>query len=238
MPSFGGRCDENARMVRHERLLVLDCDGVLVDSESLSVELDRTILREVGWPLSAEEIVERFTGRTHAFFVAEIEHHLGRPLPEGFSDDYRRRSRELFEERLRPVPGVIDALDRIPGPTCVASSGSMARMRVTLGLTGLWDRFEGRIFSAVDVGRGKPAPDVFLHAARSLGFEPASCIVVEDSVPGLTAARAAGMAAIGFGGSVVPATALAPLADVVVEHMSALPDAVDSLRPAAAGGAG
>ena len=238
MPRFGGRCDENARMVRHERLLVLDCDGVLVDSESLSVELDRTILREVGWPLSAEEIVERFTGRTHAFFVAEIEHHLGRPLPEGFSDDYRRRSRELFEERLRPVPGVIDALDRIPGPTCVASSGSMARMRVTLGLTGLWDRFEGRIFSAVDVGRGKPAPDVFLHAARSLGFEPASCIVVEDSVPGLTAARAAGMAAIGFGGSVVPATALAPLADVVVEHMSALPDAVDSLRPAAAGGAG
>ena len=225
-------------MGRHTRLLVLDCDGVLVDSESLSVELDGMILREVGWPLPAEEIVARFTGRTHAHFVAEIERHLGSPLPEGFSDAYRRRSRELSEQRLRPVPGVVDALDRMPGPMCVASSGSMARMRVTLGLTGLWDRFEGRIFSAVDVGRGKPAPDVFLHAARSLGFAPASCVVVEDSVPGLTAARATGMAAVGFGGGVVPASALAPLADVVVERMAALPEAVGSLRPAAGGGAG
>jgi HAD superfamily hydrolase (TIGR01509 family) len=123
---------------------------------------------------------------------------LGRPVPSGWVDGLDRAVREAFERELRPVPGVVEALDKIELPTCVASSGSQEKMRFTLGLTGLWDRFAGRIHSADEVGRGKPAPDLFLHAASSIGTPPPRCVVVEDSPFGVIAAKAAEMSALGY----------------------------------------
>jgi HAD superfamily hydrolase (TIGR01509 family) len=124
---------------------------------------------------------------------------------------------------LQPVDGVVEALDRIEEPICVASSGTHERIRFTLGLTGLIDRFDGRIFSVDDVTNGKPAPDLFLHAARTLGVEPTRCAVVEDSTYGVEAARAAGMRAFGYAGGVTPAARLEGQATVVFDDMRDLP---------------
>jgi HAD superfamily hydrolase (TIGR01509 family) len=182
------------------RLVIFDCDGVLVDSERLAVRVDAIVLASMGWPLSEEEIVRRFVGRSDAYMRGEVGRHIGRELDEdwdaGFSDLYR----ETFERELRPVAGVVEALDAISLSTCIASSGSHRKMRFTLGLTGLYERFEGRIFSGDEVENGKPAPDLFLHAARRMSVDPAACVVIEDSAYGVQAARAAGMRALGFAG--------------------------------------
>jgi HAD superfamily hydrolase (TIGR01509 family) len=122
----------------------------------------------------------------------------GAPLPPDIPERYYAAVKQAFERELEPVPGVIEALDRIALPSCVASSGPHHKMAVTLRRTGLWDRFEGKIFSATEVPRGKPAPDLFLHAARQMGFDPTTTAVVEDSIPGIEAARAAGMRALAF----------------------------------------
>jgi HAD superfamily hydrolase (TIGR01509 family) len=124
------------------------------------------------------------------------------------------------------VPGVVDALDRIATATCVASSGSQARMRFTLGITGLLDRFEGRIFSADEVEHGKPAPDIFLHAASEMGVPPARCAVIEDSVSGVTAGLAARMAVFAFAGGVTGRPQLSLEGVVVFDDMRALPEAL------------
>jgi HAD superfamily hydrolase (TIGR01509 family) len=121
-------------------------------------------------------------------------------LPEGFRDRYVDAMFAAFEAELRPVPGVAEAIDAIPLPNCVASSASLQKMRFTLGHTGLWERFEGRIFSATEVEHGKPAPDLFLHAAASMGWEPSECAVVEDSPAGVEAGRRAGMTVFGYAG--------------------------------------
>lgn len=190
-------------------LILFDCDGVLVDSEKLSVEVDRRVLAEFGWHLSAEEIVHRFVGRSGAHFRAELEAHLGRALTDDWEAPYHAWYAAAFERDLEAVPGVAAAIDAIPIRNCVASSGSHVKIRTTLGLTGLLPRFEGRIFSAEDVANGKPSPDLFLHAAASMGVAPAECIVVEDSRFGVQAARAAGMRVLGYAGGLTPAAWLA-----------------------------
>jgi HAD superfamily hydrolase (TIGR01509 family) len=124
---------------------------------------------------------------------------------------------------LSPVEGLPEALDAITLPTCVASSGSHEKMRHTLGRTGLYDHFAGRIYSATEVARGKPAPDLFLHAAQKMGVDPAACVVVEDSRPGVQAARAAGMRAFGYAGGLTPAEGLEGADTVVFHHMRKLP---------------
>ncbi|MGB9377962.1 MAG: HAD family hydrolase [Mycobacteriales bacterium] len=205
------------------QLVIFDCDGVLVDSERISVRVDVAVLAELGWALSEEEVVERFVGRSAEYMAAEVEARVG-PLPPGWDFENTSRYREAFAAELTPVEGVVEALDRIELPTCVASSGSHDKMRFTLGLTGLYDRFEGRIFSASEVPRGKPAPDLFLHAAARLGADPAACAVVEDSSYGVEAARAAGMRVFGFAGGLTPAHLLAGPATVVFDSMGQLPD--------------
>ena len=155
-------------------LVIFDCDGVLVDSERLSVGLDVKLLASLGWPLSEAEIIERFVGRTEAAMRAEIEVHLGRSVEAewvAFADEYLR----AFATNLEPVPGVIEAVDAIQATgvaTCVASSGDHAKILRNLAKTGLLDRFAGRIFSGDDVVHGKPAPDLFLHAAATMGAAP------------------------------------------------------------------
>ena len=204
-------------------LVIFDCDGVLVDSERLAVQIDVRVLAELGWVLSEREVIERFVGRSDEVMAAEIEAHLGRPLPEDWQDAFQHLYREVFAARLAPVDGIVEALDRITLPTCVASSGSHEKMRYTLGLTGLWDRFAGRIFSASEVARGKPAPDLFLHAAARMGVDPAACAVVEDSRYGVAAARAAGMLALAYAGGVTAAEHLRGPDTLVFDDMRELP---------------
>jgi HAD superfamily hydrolase (TIGR01509 family) len=199
--------------------VIFDCDGVLVDSERISVRIDARVLAELGWPLTEAEVIERFVGRSEAYMISEIEAAIGRRLPPDWEDPFRSLYRVAFEAELEPVDGVIAALDAIASPTCVASSSSHERLRHTLGLTGLLERFNGRIFSAEDVRHGKPAPDLFLHAAASLGADPARCAVVEDSRYGVEAARAAGMRAFGYAGGLTGADRLAGRATVVFDDM-------------------
>jgi HAD superfamily hydrolase (TIGR01509 family) len=210
-------------MTRPIELVIFDCDGVLVDSERLAVRVDVQVLAALGWPLTEQEVIDRFVGRSHAFFVAEVERHLGRRLPADWEDPFQPLYRDAFAAHLTPVPGVVEALDRITLATCVASSGTHEKMRYTLGLTGLYERFSGRIFSVEEVAHGKPAPDLFVHAAKRMGVEPASCAVVEDSRHGVEAARAAGMLALGFAGGLTPAERLRGPRTVVFSDMGELP---------------
>jgi HAD superfamily hydrolase (TIGR01509 family) len=203
-------------------LVIFDCDGVLVDSEKIAVRIDVAMLADLGWPMSQDEVVERFVGRSYADMARDIAEHLGRPLPDGWNEPYRRLYREAFERELAPVDGVVEALDALTLPSCVASGTSHSGLRHTLGLTGLYERFAGRIFSASEVARGKPAPDLFLHAARTLGADPRRCVVVEDSRYGVEAARAAGMRVFGYCGGLTRAEWLAGENTVVFDDMREL----------------
>ncbi|HEY7132710.1 MAG TPA: HAD family phosphatase [Candidatus Limnocylindrales bacterium] len=217
-------------------LVIFDCDGVLVDSERLSIRLDVELLAQLGWPLTEDEIVEHFVGRTDAAMRAEIEAHLGRdvgPEWEAFSEHYVR----AFAEELEPVDGAAETVDAVIAAgyrVCVASSGGHAKIRTNLAKTGLADRFGDRIFSGEDVVHGKPAPDLFLHAAKAMTVEPARCAVVEDSRHGVTAARAAGMRVFGYAGGVTPAAALAGPSTTVFDRMSELPALIAAAVPAGA----
>lgn len=202
-------------------LVIFDCDGVLVDSERLAVRTEAAILATLGWPLTEAEIVERFVGRSAAHMHQEIERQLGRSID--WDAEFESRYRDVFDRELVTVPGVVEALDAITLPVCVASSGSHDKMRFTLGRTGLFERFAGRIFSADEVAHGKPAPDIFLFAADRMGASPDRCAVVEDSVAGVTAGLSAGMAVFGYAGGVTGARALSSEGAVVFDDMEALP---------------
>jgi HAD superfamily hydrolase (TIGR01509 family) len=214
--------------------VVLDCDGVLVDSEPLSIEVDRELLAQIGWELSTQELVERFVGRSHEHFLHEVARHLGHQPPPGWDEQFTPRYRAAYLRALRPVDGIVEALDRITAPTCVASSGTHEKIAFTLGVTGLLDRFEGRIFSATEVEHGKPAPDLFLHAAATMGWAPERCVVVEDSAYGVQAALSAGMRAIAYAGGVTPADRLARPGVTVIDDMRDLPEAIAAPEGSAA----
>ena len=204
-------------------LVIFDCDGVLIDSERIAIKVDVAALHELGWPLHEGEVITRFMGRSDREGRAIIEAHLGRSLPDGWAEEIAQQYRAAFAAELTPVDGVLEALEQIALPTCVASSGTHEHLRYTLSLTGLYDRFAGRIFSAEDVEAGKPAPDLFLHAAAEMGADPAACVVVEDSRPGVEAARAAGMRALAFAGGLTPAELLEGPDTVVFDDMRELP---------------
>ena len=182
--------------------MIFDCDGVLVDSERVTCAVMAAALSEVGLAKTTDECMRDYIGMWWPDVVALVEAELGGELPEEFTEEYRQRQAEALATQCEPVPGAVAVLDRVEaagGATCVASNGPHSKMEVTLGSCGLANRFAGRIVSAADVESGKPAPDLFLHAAASLGHDPAACAVVEDSALGIAAARAAGMAAFGFG---------------------------------------
>jgi HAD superfamily hydrolase (TIGR01509 family) len=179
-------------------LVIFDCDGVLVDSDRIALRIQAERITALGLPTTYEDCVRDFLGLGMPGTLRILEERLGAPLPEGWAQDLDTAVREAFRRELRPVEGIVAALEEIDLPTCVASSGSQEKMRLTLGLTGLRDRFAGRIFSADEVARGKPAPDLFLHAAEQMATAPQDCVVVEDSPFGAAAARAAGMTALGY----------------------------------------
>jgi len=204
-------------------LIIFDCDGVLVDTERLAVRVDVQVLTQLGWVMTEAEVVERFVGLSDATIREAIEAHTGRRLADNWEQEFRHLYRSSFAESLTAVDGVVEALDGITLRTCVASSGSHEKMRFTLGLTGLLERFDGRMFSVSEVERGKPAPDLYLHAAARMGVAPAACAVVEDSRFGVEAARAAGMRAFGYAGGLTPASRLAAPGAVVFTDMRELP---------------
>jgi HAD superfamily hydrolase (TIGR01509 family) len=183
-------------------LLVLDCDGVLIDSEVLASRTGSDCLATCGIDMPAAEVRRRYTGMSLAAWTADVQALHGVPLPDDFGEVFASRLRQRFELELQPVPGIVELLDALPMPRCVASSSSPERLRHSLSLAGLHGRLAPHIYSVAHVTRGKPAPDLFLHAAACMGAAPGRCVVVEDSVAGIQAARAAGMHAIGFcGGS-------------------------------------
>ena len=209
-------------------LVIFDNDGVLVDSERLANTILAELLTEAGLPYTFEETVRDFMGGSMASMRQQAEARLGRPLPADLEDRYHQRLFDGFAH-LQAIEGVAAVLDHLEarGITyCLASSGTHRRIRTALTAVGFLDRFDGRIFSAEDVAHGKPAPDLFLHAAGSMGVKPADCLVVEDSPLGVAAAVAAGMKVFGYAGMTDPAKLSA--ADAVFHDMTALADLIDA----------
>ncbi|MFF4733997.1 HAD family hydrolase [Streptomyces mirabilis] len=183
-------------------LVIFDNDGVLVDSEPISNTILAAYLTELGHPTSYEESIRDYMGSAMHRIHELVQERSGQRLPEDFDDVFHGRVFAAFEQELQPVPGAVQLLEKLAAdevPYCVASSGSHERIRVGHRKTGL-DRWfdEGRVFSSQDVGRGKPAPDLFLYAAERMGVAPERCVVVEDSPLGVRAANAAGMDVYGF----------------------------------------
>lgn len=208
-------------------LVIFDCDGVLVDTERVSTVVLSEMLGQEGYPVTPQECVQRYLGRPGREYFPEIEAELGRRLSAGFVERFDRRVIDTFLAAPRVVDGVIEAIDAIASAglrRCVASSSEHAYLRQVLGATGLVERFE-RVFSAAEVARGKPAPDVFLHAASSLGVAPRRCLVVEDSVAGVQAAVAAGIPVFGFA-DLHPAAVLERAGARVFRSMRELPELV------------
>lgn len=181
-------------------LVIFDCDGVLVDSEPLSIRVLMEAVAAHGGSLSEAEAYRRFLGRSMANLVAVLNESFGITADAAFLDAMRHALYARFEAELQAVDGVAEVLARMPWAKCVASSSQPERIRLSLGLTGLRDFFEPHIFSATMVQRGKPEPDLFLHAAREMGTAPEACIVVEDSPAGILAAKRAGMKVFAFTG--------------------------------------
>jgi HAD superfamily hydrolase (TIGR01509 family) len=212
-------------------LLIFDCDGVLVDSEPIATGALAEMITSLGHPMTLPDAVATFTGRSVADVLALIQKLLGSPVPEEFGARHAQEVLARFRRELKPVPGVEDAIAALPYRRCVASSSSPERLLLSLEVTGLAPLFGQNVFSAVHVKNGKPAPDLFLHAARRMQEAPADCIVIEDTVPGVQAGVAAGMAVIGFAGGGHADAALADRlaaagARTVVRSMRELPATV------------
>jgi HAD superfamily hydrolase (TIGR01509 family) len=208
-------------------LVIFDCDGVLVDSEPIANRILTEMLNDLGLDIAFEETLRTFVGRSMSACLQLIEERLGRPVPDDFVETYNVRSFAAFERELRPVPGIHEILGRIRIPVCVASSASHEKMRTTLGVTRLLAYFEGRMFSATEVGRGKPDPALFLHAAERMRVAPRAAAVVEDTVVGVQAARAAGMTIFGYART-SEGPSLAAAGARVFDDMTALPTLLDS----------
>jgi len=182
-------------------LIIFDCDGVLVDSEMLSCRCLSELLARHGIAADLDTILDQFLGRSVTSVVEHYQAH-GWVIPKRFPAELRARVRQAFAASLRPIPGVARVLRGLRTRYCVASSSDRERVAFSLSLTGLAELFDGRLYTAQMVARGKPAPDLFLHAARSMGADPIRTLVVEDSVSGVQAGKAAGMMVWGFvGGS-------------------------------------
>ena len=181
-------------------LVIFDCDGVLIDSEMISAAVLVELAAEAGVVFDAAHVRETFLGRSFPAVAQSIRESFGIPLPPDFEARYRARLLDRFEAELRPTEGVVELLGRLAVPACVATSSSPPRAARSLAIAGL-DRFLPRVFTASLVPRGKPAPDLFLHAAAAMGAAPERCLVIEDSRPGLLAARAAGMEVAFFMGA-------------------------------------
>lgn len=216
-------------------MVIFDCNGVLVDGEQISAAVAAEEFTRAGIPMSPQLIARFFTGRRVTDMIADIETATGRKLPANFAGVLAAATLRRIRDELRATPHAAYALTWLRGPKCVASSTSLERIRVSLETAGLLRFFEPNLFSASDVPHGKPAPDLFLHAAAQMGIQASDCIVVEDSPVGVAAAVAAGMTPVGFvGGSHVqsqlPAQLTAAGARTVIADMRVLKSTIVALR--------
>ncbi|GJD64970.1 HAD family hydrolase [Methylobacterium frigidaeris] len=190
----------NGRTGARPELVIFDCDGVLVDSEPISLVRLTENLQRIGVPIDLDTVARRFTGTSMTSIMAHIADDYGVPTPKGFVDAVRADTLRAFDAELTAIAGAAAVLETMRERRCVASSSDPQRLRHALSLTGLLPHFDDHVFSAAMVARGKPFPDLFLYAAGQMGVAPEDCVVIEDSVPGVTAARAAGMPVLGFCG--------------------------------------
>jgi HAD superfamily hydrolase (TIGR01509 family) len=218
------------QMSRFE-LVIFDCDGVLVDSERITNQIFCAMLNELGLSVTLDDMFERFVGHSMPQCIALITEMHGAPPPDTFVPELRLRAAKALKQLIRPIPGVAEALEGLSLPYCVASSGEHEKIRLTLGATGLLKHFEDRIFSVVDVERPKPAPDVFLLAARRLGAEPSRCAVVEDTPTGVQAGVAAGMHVLGFSANTPEHRLKEAGAHEVFSEMRLLPQLLHAAHP-------
>jgi HAD superfamily hydrolase (TIGR01509 family) len=212
-------------------LVIFDCDGVLVDSEALACVVHAEVLTAHGYAITAAQVHARFLGRSSREARFEVETEMGRALPDAYTLALKTTIDRVFGDSLQPVPHIAETLAKIAQPVCVASSGTPTRIVSSLTTTGLIDRFGPNLFSASQVQNGKPAPDLFLFAAAQMQTSPERCVVIEDSIPGVTAARAAGMTVLGFYGGAhcgpdTAATLKAAGADIAFADMRELPQLI------------
>jgi HAD superfamily hydrolase (TIGR01509 family) len=210
-------------------LVIFDCDGVLVDSEMLSAGVLMAMMEDIGLPITTDIFRSDFLGRSFASAAARAHQRFGRPLPDWFESRYREQLLDHMRRDLKPMPGIAATIDRLAVDYCLATSSSPRRLAVSLGATALASRFEGRCFTASEVKNGKPAPDLFFHAAARMGVAPARCIVIEDSEQGVRAGLAAGMAVCHFAGGAHMMAGYALPPDIVPDHVVDSAEALGSL---------
>ncbi len=181
------------------RALIFDFDGVVADSEVLANTVLAEVVTELGVPTTLEDSYRLYLGKRFSEIITAIETSVGRTLPDSFPAEFQAKTLDRFRQSLAPIPGVREFITRFGhAPRCIASSSSPDRLALCLDVLDMTSLFEGRVFSASNVARGKPYPDIFLHASDNIGVAPGECIVIEDSASGVVAARAAGCTVIGL----------------------------------------
>lgn len=215
-------------------LIIFDCDGVLVDSERISNTVFADMLNELGLAVTLNDMFEQFVGHSMSYCLDLAERLLQRPVPDGFVEKLRERTAIAYRTQLQPVPGVMEVLQTLKIPYCVASNSTHQEMQTTLGITELLPYFEGKRFSVADVERGKPHPDIFLYAAAQMGIGPSQCAVVEDTPVGVKAGIDAGMQVFGYA-KLTPAARLEQEGAIAFSHMHRLPHLLINASPYSSG---
>ena len=180
------------------KCIIFDCDGVLVDSEEISSKILIEMANALGIEIDMEYADINFTGKSLESVFLHIEQLAGNKFPKNHEEDYRNRTFKAFKSELNPIKGIHKVLNEISVPYCVASNGPTDKMRLNLSITNLLDKFENKMFSAYEIKRWKPDPELFLHAAKTMGFAPSDCAVIEDSIAGIIAARKGGFDVYGY----------------------------------------
>jgi HAD superfamily hydrolase (TIGR01509 family) len=180
------------------KCILFDCDGVLVDSEAIGNQVLLNMAAKYGLKISLNEAYKKFNGRSLKDCFQQIEQLINQPLPENFEIAYRKKSFEAFATQIKPVKGVLKFLNSLTIPYCVASSGPVEKIKLTLKTAGLIDKFENKIFSSYQINSWKPDPGIFLHTAQEMGFSVNECIVIEDSIAGIIAAKRGGFKVFGI----------------------------------------
>lgn len=180
------------------KCIIFDCDGVLVDSEEISNRVLLEMAKTLGFEIEESHANEFFSGTAFKTILKYIEQNIDGKLPASFESDYRKRTFELFKTELKPIEGIHELLDQISLPVCVASSGPLEKIKINLTTTGLFMKFKDNMFSCYEIGSWKPNPEIFEYAAKKMGFEVNECLVIEDSIPGIRAAKNGGFDVCGY----------------------------------------